>query len=151
MPELIIILVIILIIFGIAGAWAAFLLPSIFSFRRSSPVDSAREFEILAARLNTVGRRPGPGSALTKRRVMMRRRRALISLIVLAVVTLAVAIWLQSIVLLVVHLAVDAVIAWFVSMLIQIRQRREAQFVVDISDEAIHEPVEPQVRIVASS
>lgn len=139
---------IILIIFGIAGAWAAFLLPSVFSFRRSSPVDSAREFERLAARLNTVGGGTSIEPMLTRQRAVARRRRALIILVGLAAVTLVAAIVRHSTVLLGVHLAVDAVLAWFVSMLIQLRQRRAAGFVVDVRDE---EPADQQVRIVASS
>jgi len=83
---------------------------------------------------------------LTRRRVLARRRRALLLLSLLAVGTLAIAIWRSSTVLLIAHIAIDGVIAWYLAMLVQIRQRRDASFVVDLRDD---EQPESQVRILA--
>jgi hypothetical protein len=86
---------------------------------------------------------------LTRRRVLARRRRALLLLSLLAIGTLAIAIWRSSTTLLIAHIAIDGVIAWYLAMLVQIRQRREASFVVDLREE--EQQRESQVRIVAQN
>ena len=85
---------------------------------------------------------------LTRRRVLARRRRALVFLVTIAAATLAVAIWRGSTSLLIAHIAMDGVIAWYLAMLVQIRQRREASFVVDIREPET-EAQEP-VRVLAN-
>jgi len=137
----------IIVIFVLAGVWAAFLLPSVFTGRRDRPTESAREFTQLSARLSAAGSFTSIEPMLTRRRVLARRRRALVLLSLLAAGTLAIAIWRSSTSLLIAHIAIDGVIAWYLAMLVQIRQRREASFVVDLrADER-----ESQVRIVANS
>jgi hypothetical protein len=138
----------IIVIFVLAGVWAAFLLPSVFTGRKDRPTESAREFTQLSARLSAVGKGTTIEPMLTRRRVLARRRRALLFLSLLAVGTLAIAIWRSSTVLLIAHIAIDGVIAWYLAMLVQIRQRREATFVVDLREE---EQPESQVRILAHS
>ncbi len=136
----------IIVIFVLAGVWAAFLLPSVFTGRKDRPTESAREFTQLSARLSAVGTATSIEPMLTRRRVLARRRRALLLLSLLAVGTLAIAIWRSSTVLLIAHIAIDGVIAWYLAMLVQIRQRRDASFVVDLRDD---EQPESQVRILA--
>lgn len=68
-------------------------------------------------------------------------------LVLLAVGTLTVAIWRGSATLLIVHIGIDGVIAWYLAMLVQIRQRREASFVVNLREEDV--PEEAPVRVLA--
>jgi uncharacterized membrane protein YoaK (UPF0700 family) len=132
----------------VAGVWAFFLLPAFFTGRRDAPVSTTQEFSRLTARLQSV-QRPAPRRPdLTRARVLARRRRILLSLTVGAVATIGLALWLGSLPLLGVHLVVDAVLAWYVVMLVQIRQRRREQSkVVDLR---ALEDTEKRVRIVAS-
>ena len=138
----------IIVIFVLAGVWAAFLLPSVFSGRRDHPNESAREFTQLSARLSNAGSATTIEPMLTRRRVLARRRRALFFLSTLAIATLTISILKSSAALLIAFIAIAGVIAWYLAMLVQIRQRRESSFVVDLRDE---EQQEPQVRIVAQS
>lgn len=137
----------VIVIFVLAGVWAAFLLPSVFASRGDRPTESAREFTRLSARLTAVGSGTTIEPMLTRRRVLARRRRALVMLVLLAVGTLAVAIWRGSATLLIVHIGIDGVIAWYLAMLVQIRQRREASFVVNLREEDV--PEEAPVRVLA--
>lgn len=102
----------------------------------------------LSARLTAVGSGTTIEPMLTRRRVLVRRRRALIVLSSLAAATLAVAIWRGSTALLIAHIAMDGVIAWYLAMLVQIRQRREASLVIDLRD-AESDEAEPPVRVLA--
>ncbi|HDH25390.1 MAG TPA: hypothetical protein ENH00_04235 [Actinobacteria bacterium] len=138
----------VIVIFVLAGVWAAFLLPSVFTSRRDQPTEAARDFMRLSARLSAAGSGTTIEPMLTRRRVLVRRRRALIVLISIAVATLAVAIWRGSAALLIAHIAMDGVIAWYLAMLVQIRQHREASFVVDIRDTETDE-AEPPARVLA--
>jgi len=124
----------IIVIFVLAGVWAAFLLPSVFTSRGDRPTQSAREFTRLSARLSAVGSGTTIEPMLTRRRALARRRRALVMLSLAALATLTIAIWRGSTSLLIAHIAMDGVIAWYLAMLVQIRQRRDASFVVDIQD-----------------
>lgn len=137
----------VIVIFVLAGVWAAFLLPSVFASRGDRPTESAREFTRLSARLTAVGSGTTIEPMLTRRRVLARRRRALVMLVLLAVGTLTVAIWRGSATLLIVHIGIDGVIAWYLAMLVQIRQRREASFVVNLREEDV--PEEAPVRVLA--
>jgi hypothetical protein len=138
----------VIIIFVLAGVWAAFLLPSVFTSRRDRPTESAREFMRLSARLTAVGSGTTIEPLLTRRRVLARRRRTLVVLAFLAVGTLAVAILRGSTTLLIAHIAIDGVIAWYLAMLVQIRQRRESSFVVDLRQEE-ETDAETPVRVLA--
>ena len=133
----------------VAGVWAFFLLPALFSGRRDAPVSTTQEFTRLTERLESVQRVAAERKDLTKQRVLARRRRILVVLVLAAVVTIGVAVWLNSMVLLGVHLFIDALLAWYVVRLVQIRQRRQDQeSVIDI--QAIDEQREPKrVRVIA--
>ena len=140
----------ILITLIIAGAWAAYLLPSVFVSRRNAPLHSTQEFNRITARLASVHGHRVESADLARRRVLSRRRRILAGLTLAAVTTLAVAIWRGSSFLLFVHIAIDAMGAWYVVMLVQIKQRRVAPTVVDLRpvDETTEER---HLRIVSSS
>jgi hypothetical protein len=112
----------------IAAVWGLWLLPGILGERRTTPVNSTEEFDRLTRMMAEV-RREGYDAqrASVRDTVRMRRRRTTAVLIVLAVVT-AMAAWrLQSLNWLLVHLGIDACLAWYIAMLSQLRQRHAAR------------------------
>jgi hypothetical protein len=140
----------ILITLVIAGAWAAYLLPSIFVSRRNAPLHSTQEFNRITARLASVHGHEVENSALARLRVLSRRRKFLAGLALAAATTLIVAIWQGSSTLLIAHIVIDALGAWYVAMLLQIKQRRVVPTVVDLHP--IEETTEERhLRIVSSS
>ena len=140
----------ILITLIIAGAWAAYLLPSVFSSRRNAPLHSTQEFNQLTARLASVHGHTVETADLARRRVLARRRRMLVGLGLAAATSLAAAIWQGSSLLLITHIAIDAIAAWYVAMLLQIKQRRPTPTLVDLR--AVEEDTEERhLRIVSSN
>ncbi len=81
--------------------------------------------------------------------VRTRRRRVLVILSVLAVVTLGVSYARSSIGWLLFHLTIDAMIAWYIGMLMQVRQQRAARVAQRHEITRPHDADEPPVRIVA--
>jgi hypothetical protein len=140
----------ILITLIIAGAWAAYLLPSVFSSRRNAPLQSTQEFNRITARLASVHGHKVETADLARRRVLSRRRRVLVGLGLAALSSLALAIWQGSSTLLIVHIVIDGIGAWYVAMLLQIKQRRTALTVVDLRP--VEETTEERhLRIVSSN
>lgn len=140
----------ILITLVIAGAWAAYLLPSIFVSRRNAPLQSTQEFNRITARLASVHGHAVENTALARMRVLSRRRKFLAGLALAAVTTLTVAIWRGSTTLLIAHIVIDALGAWYIAMLLQIKQRRVAPEVLDLR--SVEETSEERhLRIVSSS
>jgi hypothetical protein len=141
----------ILITLVIAGAWAAYLLPSVFVSRRNAPLHSTQEFNQLTARLASVHGHAVENSDIARRRVLSRRRRILAGLALTAVTTLGVAIWQGSSILLIAHIVIDAIGAWYVAMLLQIKQRRVDPMVVDLRPVEEETTEERHLRIVSSN
>ena len=131
----------------VAGVWAFFLLPALFTVRKDAPVSTTRQFSRLTARLESVQRAAADQQNVAKRQVIARRRRTLVILILLALASLGVALWLGSRPLLGFHVVVDGVLAWYVVRLVQIRQRREAQ--ASVVGLPPHPDEEAPVRVVA--
>ncbi|MDH3260033.1 MAG: hypothetical protein OEM81_01755 [Acidimicrobiia bacterium] len=140
----------ILITLVIAGAWAAYLLPSIFVSRRNAPLQSTQEFNRITARLASVHGHAVESADLARRRVLSRRRKFLAGLALAGATTLAIAIWQGSSILLIAHIVIDAIGAWYVAMLLQIKQRRVAPRIVDLRP-VEESPEERHLRIVSSS
>jgi hypothetical protein len=142
----------ILLLLGVAGLWGAFLLPSLFSTRREAPLNSTQEFSRLTERLAYVQGRPSVANR-PRSEVLSRRRRAFVLLIGTAILLLILAWWLQSTALLILHVAVDGLIAWYVSMLVHIKRRSTPELIVlaDYESDEEHPPAveQPQVRILA--
>ncbi len=131
----------------VAGVWAFFLLPALFTVRKDAPVSTTRQFSRLTARLESVQRAAADHRSLGRRQLLARRRRILVVLALLALASIAVALWRSSPVLLGFHLFVDAVLAWYVVRLVHLRQRRQwATAVARLP--AAREDEEP-VRVVA--
>jgi hypothetical protein len=140
----------ILITLVIAGAWAAYLLPSIFLSRRNAPLHSTQEFNQLTARLASVHGHTIENADIARQRMLARRRRILAGLALTAAITLGVAIWQGSSMLLIAHIAIDAIGAWYIAMLLQIKQRRVVPTVVDLRP--VEETTEERhLRIVSSN
>ncbi len=140
----------IIVLLVIAGAWAAFLLPPMFKTRRETPLASTEEFHRWRSRVASVQGRKG-GRAAAKTQVVVRRRRVLLGLLLAAATTLMVAILQKSQLLLLLHISVDAVVAWYVAMLLQIRQRRLLEATVPPVTSAEGElVVEEEIGILAS-
>lgn len=135
----------------IGGAWAVFLVPPLLNSRRETPLASTEEYSRIAQRLSTVqtDRTTLPAG---RSQVLARRRRVLGLLVLLAVGTLSYAIAAQSIMWLMGHILVDAGIAWYVAILLQIKQARS---VVRLDSPAtgpvqFGTPSDAPVRVIAS-
>jgi hypothetical protein len=140
-PILIALLVILFI-------WGVYLLPHLRGGRREAPIASTERFDQWTHVMAEVQRRDQP-SGRTREGVRIRRRRSLVILIGLASVTLAVAGATLSLNWLLVNLAVDAVLAWYVGMLLQIKQREATKVAVRHLSTRPHDADTPPVRIVA--
>jgi hypothetical protein len=135
----------------IAGAWAAFLLPEVFGSRRDAPLNSTADFNRWTNVMADVQRRPfNSGVAVAREIVRARRRRTLVVLTLVALGTLVLALSRQSLNWLLGHIAVDAVIAWYLAMLIQIRQQHIQRVVGSVAEDRRFDREESKVRIVAN-
>lgn len=137
----------------IGGVWAIYLVPPILNSRRETPLASTAEYSRIAARLNTVQTEGQPvGVAMSRTAVLARRRRTLATLAMAAGMSLILALTTRSLGWLFTHIAVDAGIAWYVAVLLQIKQSRTQQVIVPagtVSSAAVHRDPQP-VRVVAS-
>ena len=108
-----------IIVMAIAGVWGLFLLPSFIESRREAPLSSTERYGQVSQRLSQVqsGNRSG-----VSERTLARRRRVLIfsSALAFAIIT-------SNIGALVAHLVVDAFIAWYVAMIVQLRNQQQQQ------------------------
>ncbi|MBK5269244.1 MAG: hypothetical protein JJE47_17615 [Acidimicrobiia bacterium] len=137
----------------IGGVWAIYLVPPILNSRRETPLASTAEYSRIAARLNTVQNEGQPVSVgMSRKAVLARRRRTLATLAMAAGMSLILALTTRSLGWLFTHIAVDAGIAWYVAVLLQIKQSRTQQVIVPVgtvSSAAAHGEPQP-VRVVAS-
>ncbi|HEX7100505.1 MAG TPA: hypothetical protein VF377_14845 [Acidimicrobiia bacterium] len=134
----------------IATVWGFYLLPSLMGDRRDAPLSSTEQFDRWTSLMADVQRRQYNASAASKRlTVRARRRRVLTVLVSLAVMTLAVAWWRNSLTWLLIHLAVDVLLALYVAVLIQIRQNHQYRMAVSTLPTRQAERKESQVRVIA--
>ncbi len=135
----------------IGAIWGAYLWPNRSGGRRETPIASTERFDQWTHVMADVQRRGYGNGAGARDGIRQRRRRALLTLVGLSVATLALAVVFRSLNWLLVTLAVDAILAWYVGMLLQVKQREASRLA------AIHEEVrpaaagEPPVRIVAGN
>lgn len=141
------------VILAIGLVWAAFLVPPILNSRRQTALASTAEYDRVAARLSRV-QAAVPMPAATRNGVLLRRRRILIGLIGLAVVSLGFAIVRSSLTALMFNLIVDGALAWYVAMLLQIKQSRSVTRLQPATFEApaqvAIQPERAAVKVVAS-
>lgn len=134
----------------IATIWGIYLFPSLFGHRRNAPLSSTEEFDRWTHVMADVQRRDVANRRAGGRDVVRaRRRRTLLVLGTLAAATLAIAYWQGSIPWLLGHLTVDALLAWYLGMLMQIRQREAERTAREHLIRRPNDADEPQVRIVA--
>lgn len=134
----------------IATVWGFYLLPSLMGDRRDAPLSSTEQFDRWTSLMADVQRRQYNASVSSKRlSVRARRRRVLTVLIGLALGTLAMAWWRDSLVWLLVHLALDVLLALYVAMLLQIRQTHQYRVAMDTLPDREAERHETQVRVIA--
>ncbi len=137
----------------IAGVWGFYLFPSFFGSRRDTPLTSTEEFDRWTHFMADVQHRDYDRGALTARDVVRARRRRTIAMLVLASIgTLTLAYLRSSVNWLLVSLAVDGLLAWYLAMLMQLRNRRLQQAIQTHQAHLMAEPVpvdQPQIRIVA--
>lgn len=107
----------------LAGLWAAFLLPSFFDHRRKTPRATTRDFARSNQKLATVAAAQPGDDQYIRRHVQARRQRVFIGLFFGAVLTLAIAVWQNSVVWLGVTVVFDLVIASYVMLLVHVKQQ----------------------------
>lgn len=136
----------------IAGVWGFYLFPSFFGQRREAPLNSTEEFDRWTHFMADVQQREyGSGQVSARDVVRARRRRTIAVLVFLSVGTLVLSYLRSSVNWLLVSLAVDGLIAWYVAMLMQLRNRRAQQVA---RTHALAQPVQadqPRIRIVAGN
>lgn len=134
----------------IATVWGFYLFPSIIGDRRDAPLSSTEQFDRWTSLMADVQRRQySAKAASTRLTVRARRRRALGMLIGLAAITLGAAWWFNSLTWLLVHLAVDVLLALYVAVLVQLRQAQQYRLAVDTLPDRQVERQETQVRVIA--
>lgn len=135
-----------------AAAWGVYLIPNITGGRRKTPLSSTEQFDRWTHVMADVQSRSYEATKSSSRNIIRRRRRRTLGvLITLALASLAAALLLSSVGWLIGHLALDAVIAWYVGMLMQVKQR-EAERVAQGHIESLAATAdEPPVKIVAGA
>ena len=101
----------------IAGAWAAFLLPSFFDHRRENPKASTRAFARSKAKLANVTVAQVGSPAYAQQHAQRRRQRVFIVLLLTALATLVIAVLQSSMVWLGVTIMVDMVVGGYLGMI----------------------------------
>lgn len=135
----------------IATVWGFYLLPSLMGDKRDAPLSSTEQFDRWTSLMADVQRRQVDSSVAANRlTVRARRRRALAVLIGLSLLTLFLAWWRNSFNLLLVHLAVDVLLAIYVAVLVQIRQRHDYKVATHHLPERQAERQETQVKVIAN-
>ena len=108
----------------IAGAWAAFLLPSFFDHRRENPRATTRAFARSKERLAAVTAAQVGSPAYAQHHAQMRRQRIFIGLLSTALVSLAIAVLRTSVSWLAITIVVDMAVGGYVAMILAARQPR---------------------------
>jgi predicted MFS family arabinose efflux permease len=98
-----------------------------------------------------VQKRPYDRKAVGQRDVIrLRRRRTMALLVVLALATAGLALWKNSLPLLLIHLFIDSLIALYLVALSQMKQQRQRRLEVVHLSERPTEWEEPQVKVIAN-
>lgn len=134
----------------IAGVWSVYLLPSVFGDRQNTPKNSTEEFDRWTHLMADVQKRPYNRGLVNQRDVIrLRRRRTIAVLGTLALITAGLALWKNSLPLLLLHLFIDSLIALYVAALAQMKQQRQWRLKVTHVSERPTEWEEPQVKVIA--
>ena len=113
----------------IAGAWAAFLLPSFLDSRRDDPSETTREYAVTKARLGALAgsEEPLADEYYAAKASQIRRQRVFITLLAAALSSLVLAVMLTSYLWLGISIVIDILIGTYVAMLLYLRQQGAVQ------------------------
>jgi hypothetical protein len=113
----------------IAGAWAAFLLPSFLDNRRDNPSETTREYAVSKARLGALAgsEEPLADEFYAARASQARRQRVFIGLLAAALSSLVLAVLLSSYVVLGISIVIDILIGVYIGLLLYTRQQAAIQ------------------------
>jgi xanthine/uracil permease len=106
----------------IAGAWAAFLLPSFFDHRRENPRATTRAFARSKEKLASVTVAQVGSPAYAQHHAERRRQRIFIVLLLTALVTLVIAVLQSSMLWLGITIAVDLAVGAYVALILTSRE-----------------------------
>jgi xanthine/uracil permease len=106
----------------IAGAWAAFLLPSFFDHRRENPRATTRAFARSKEKLANVTVAQVGSPAYAQHHAQKRRQRTFIVLLATALVTLVISVLQSSMMWLGITIVVDMVVGGYVAMILTAKQ-----------------------------
>lgn len=132
-----------LVLLVIALAWAVYLVPPLLNSRKETPLASTEEYNRVTRRLSSVQATETIDSAVSRTQVLTRRRRTLAVLIAGSIGTLIYAVVQGSIGTLLVHLVIDAATAWYIAMLLQIKQSRAVTSLTPM----VQEPIEGRASV----
>jgi len=109
----------------IAGAWAAFLLPSYLDSRRDDPSESTHEYAVTKARLGALAgsEEPLADEYYAARASQVRRQRVFIAMMAAALSSLVLAVMLSSYLWLGISIFIDVLIGTYIAMLLYLRQQ----------------------------
>ncbi len=125
----------------IAGALAAFLLPSFLEHRRDNPSETTREYAVSKARLGALAgsEEPLADQYHAARASQVRRQRVFIGLLSAALLTLVLAVLTSNVLILSLSLVVDVLIGAYVALLLYVRQQTALRRMTVVPIEA-HDP-----------
>lgn len=133
----------------IAGVWAVYLMPRFFGDRRDAPMNSTEEFDRWTHSMAYV-QKQNPDELANKQRdlIQTRRRRTMVALGGLTALSLFGAWYFNSMPFLLVALFFGSLMALYMLLLAQIKQRRQQALKVTHVAERTSEWEEPQVRVI---
>lgn len=135
----------------IAAVWSVYLLPVVFSDRREGSINSTEEFDRWSHSMADVQRQTAADLVSSNRSAIhLRRRRTLVSLIGLTIVSLGLAWFADSLAWLLVGLFFVSLVGLYMAVLTQMTKRREARLKVTHVAERSAELEEPRVRVIGS-
>lgn len=136
----------------IAAVWGLYLLPGMFGERRTTPLNSTEEFDRLTRLMADVQRRTYDAQLSSARDlVRIRRRRTLMALIVIATATAFIAWRQRSLNWLLLHIGIDACLAWYLAMLAQLRQRHAQRVASRYFGDSAPQWEESPVKVIANN
>ena len=106
----------------IAGAWAAFLLPSFFDHRRENPKATTRAFARSKEKLASVTTSQVGSPAYAQQHAQRRRQRIFLVLLFAALATLVIAVLQSSTLWLAITIIVDMAVGGYVAMILTAKQ-----------------------------
>lgn len=135
----------------IAAIWAVYLLPVVFGERHQTPLSSTEEFDRWTHSMANVQRHSvAELTRSSKQQIQARRKRTLLTLGVLIIASLGAAWRMSSLPLLLLGLFFVSLTFLYLSLLRQMRMRRDERLKVTHVAERSSDWDEPQIRVIAN-